>query len=365
MTNCSAVPHALDSDTARWRAMECDARKRLARRGDDIEGLVLLAISLQVRGQSAEAAQVYVTLTALAPNEHVHWSNYAIALRECGRIDDAVRAHETALDLAPFDAGHWIDYALLLLHNSEYARAHDAAMRARALDLVTPQIAIRAAQVCAACREYDEAERILKPWRTWLPLDDDLQCELAELLLATGDGDAAILLLTEILRRSPCSIAARVRTASTYERLNRVGDAENVLAAIAALPRVLHDGGGTELAHVLSRVAMRNGDIDAARAILTNAGPRNDRDAAHYFALAEVQARCGNADDAMAILQTAHAVQVRELAALVPQRFVPGASPLPLAERRVSAHDHARWPVLAAPDARHSPVFVVGFPRSG
>ena len=31
----------------------------------------------------------------------------------------------------------------------------------------------------------------------------------------------------------------------------------------------------------------------------------------------------------------------------------------------VSAEDYRNWPEFAAPDARNSPVFVVGFPRSG
>jgi hypothetical protein len=50
---------------------------------------------------------------------------------------------------------------------------------------------------------------------------------------------------------------------------------------------------------------------------------------------------------------------------VIPRRFEPGASPLPVAERRVSAAEVAQWPTLQAPDAQRSPVFIVGFPRSG
>jgi len=42
-----------------------------------------------------------------------------------------------------------------------------------------------------------------------------------------------------------------------------------------------------------------------------------------------------------------------------------GAPPAPIAVPNVTAADYAAWPSFAAPDARNSPIFIVGFPRSG
>src|SRR5690606_12637350 len=60
-----------------------------------------------------------------------------------------------------------------------------------------------------------------------------------------------------------------------------------------------------------------------------------------------------------------HATQ-RELAReVVPELLAEDSRPLPMADCVVEAADHVRWSDLRAPGPRESPVFVVGFPRSG
>ena len=348
-----------------WAEVEQRARTQLAGFPQREDLLTMLAISLQMQGKTAEAVDIYTQLTGLAPRESVHWGNYAMALRELDRMNEAVQAYTTALGLAPDDAEQWINYGLLLLQQSDYAAAREAVLKAYAIDPKSPRICIHAARACSACREYEEAEKILKPWRQWLPLEDDLQQELAELLLSSRDGNAALALLEDLVRRMPGSLSAMVRLASAYERLNRMQEAEAALVAIAALPAETRTAASLELAHVLARIAQRNGDLDDASAILESAGPRGERDFAHYFNLAEVYARQGDTDRVMQTLETAHAVQVQDLKSFIPKRFEPGAHPLPLAERRVTKDEVAHWPKLPAPNARQSPVFIVGFPRSG
>jgi tetratricopeptide (TPR) repeat protein len=348
-----------------WAEVERLARAQLTAFPQREDLLTMLAISLQMQNRTAEAVDVYAQLTRLAPGESAHWGNYATALRELGMLREATEAYATALELAPDDAGQWINYGLLLLQQNDFAAAREAALKAYALDPNSPRTCIHAARACSACREYDEADEILKPWRQWLPLEDDLQQELAELLLASRDGKAALFLLEDVVRRTPGNLPAMVRLASAYERLNQLPQAEAMLATIAALPVEARTEAGMELAHVLAKMAQRNGDLAHASAILESAGPRSERDFAHYFSLAEVYAKQGETDRVMQTLHTAHAVQVADLKSVIPKRFEPGAHPLPVAERSVTAHEFSQWPKLESPDALHSPVFIVGFPRSG
>jgi hypothetical protein len=120
-----------------------------------------------------------------------------------------------------------------------------------------------------------------------------------------------------------------------------------------------------EIQRQQAQLAFRKGAPSEARARLEMAGPRDGMDSAHYFALAGI---CDQADDfaeAMNALQEAHSRQIAELRTATPHRFAPGALVLPRAESRVSATDYHAWPHLLAPDAGQSPVFIVGFPRSG
>jgi hypothetical protein len=112
-------------------------------------------------------------------------------------------------------------------------------------------------------------------------------------------------------------------------------------------------------------LALRSGDVVAARSLLESGGPRHANDYTHYFDLAKIHDKLGETELAMQTLQCAHAIQVEELKHASPEHFEAGALALPAAIPRTSAEDHARWPQLIAPDARNSPVFIVGFPRSG
>ncbi len=48
-----------------------------------------------------------------------------------------------------------------------------------------------------------------------------------------------------------------------------------------------------------------------------------------------------------------------------PERVAEGAAVLPAAVGRISAADYKAWPTLTAPTGPQSPIFIVGFPRSG
>jgi hypothetical protein len=67
----------------------------------------------------------------------------------------------------------------------------------------------------------------------------------------------------------------------------------------------------------------------------------------------------------MKVLRTAHALKVDEIRQIAPEQFEPGAPALPTAVPDVSAAEYRTWPPFQAPDARNSPIFIVGFPRSG
>jgi tetratricopeptide (TPR) repeat protein len=359
-----AIVAALQSNDAERAERLC--RQRLQHEPDAADALVLLALSLWRLGQRDASLEIYARLTRLYPDEQLHWRNYATALRNAGNLAAAEEASTTAVRLAPDDAELLELHGLLQVDLGKRLEARDTLLRAFGKAPGSPSIRIHAALACAACRDL-RADNLLRPWREWLPLDDYLQSQLAEAHLRQGDVDVAVELLEDLMSRLPEDRAVRLRLASLSERVNRLDAAEALLDSVVASG----DGSGTdsrevcEIAHQRAQLAERRRDYTGALAWLEAAGPRSDHDCAHWFELARLHDKRADPASAMAALGKAHALQVGEIKAVHPHWFEPGAQPLLIQNERVPADDYAQWPVLQSPDASQSPVFVVGFPRSG
>jgi Flp pilus assembly protein TadD len=254
----------------------------------------------------------------------------------------------------------------MLLRKREYLAAREALLDAveRAPD--EPVIRIHAATACCRSQDFDRAERLLKPWKAWMPLNDpELQLELANNLLLLSDGLAAEFLLEDVVRIAPSNVEARIRLAGVYERMNKLDAVEAVLDGIVADGLANTDEARISVEQLRGGLAARRGDLAGAKARMEAAGARHPEDASHYFELAKVYDKLGETDRAMQALATAHAIKVEDLRRVAPERVADDEPEGPLALPDVSAEQYAQWPRFSAPDARHSPVFVVGFPRSG
>lgn len=139
-----------------------------------------------------------------------------------------------------------------------------------------------------------------------------------------------------------------------------------MLDAAASIAVSARDVGlDNEMGHLRATLALRAGDAATARASLARLGPRHANDYTHYFELAKACDKLGETAAAMQALHAAHAIQAEELKYAAPEHFEPGAAALPAVVPRIGADAFARWPKLIAPETRDSPVFIVGFPRSG
>lgn len=343
--------------------------ERLSRAGldeqpDDGNLQLLLAISLHLQKKLDAALPLYAQLTRRYPQSGVHWSNYATALRESGDLDAAAQAYATALQWDPKNAQTLLNLGLLQMQQQAYPEARETLLDAHLLDPESIPIRIRAASACSACRDM-QIDKLLQPWRTWTGLDDELQLELAHLLMAQGDPKGAEALLREILQRTPAYLPAQLQLAVTYERMNRLDAADQLLRQIMAEQLILDEPARKEIAHQQARLAQRRGDWAGSRALLERTGPGTGGDYVHYFALAESCDKLGDTAAAMQALASAHARQVEEMRRVAPSHFLPDAPLLPAAVTRLSVEEFRAWPRLRAPEASQSPVFIVGFPRSG
>jgi len=342
-------------------------RAQLLERPHDENSLLLLAMALQFQQRHTEAKAVYLQLTELFPDSGTHWCNYATASVTTGLLKEAEDAYSTAIRLDPLNIMPKIHLGLMLVQRQDFFGAREMLLDAFELDRDLPLARIHAARACCLCQDFQGAEDLLGPWRNWLPLNDGpLQLELAKLLLLVCSAADAAAALENLVSYAPAYLEARLQLAYIYERLNQLRDAEAMVQSVANSGAAAHtEAIESEVDHVFATLALRKGDAAAARALLERSGPRQANDYAHYFELGRVYDKLREADLAMQSLQIAHALQVQELRIASPDHFQPGALAMPAEIQRVTEGDYARWPRLIAPDTHDSPIFIVGFPRSG
>lgn len=328
--------------------------------------LVLLAVSLQMQQRGGEARSIYAQLTHLYPNSSVHWGNYGTALFEAGSPGMAEEAFRKATQLDPGNAFPKLHWGMLKIQVHDYIAARHLLLDAFEIDPSSPLIRVHAAKACCLCQDFQNGANLLKPWRQWLPLHDDaLQLELAQVLTLQYEVPSAGELLEDLIGRQPTNIEARLLLATIYERSNRLADADAMaIATLAHIPPSNPDL-RNEAEHLLATLAIRRKDFDAAKGLLERAGPQDEYDYAHYFELAGVLDKLGETDGVMGALREAHVRAARDFRIASPELFDDGAPAMPGRELPISVEQYEHWPELIAPEAHDSPIFVVGFPRSG
>lgn len=336
----------------------------LQSRPDDSDVLLLLALSLQEQGRQAEEVEIHARLTRLNPGSSLHWNNYINALSASGELEVAEQACREALSSSPDDANLLDRLGVIQLRRGDPSGARDTLLRAFGKAPASPEIRIHAARACVECRDY-RSDDLVRAWRDWLPLEDSLQFELADLKIQSGDAPTALELLEDLVQSAPQDLPVRLLLANVYERVNRLADAEALLDAIVAGGEKIDAGARCEIEHQRAQLAYRANDFARSREILESTAPRNALDYVHYRLLAMVCDKLGDTAAAMQALGSVHQRQIEELRVVAPHRVAEGAPVLPAAVGRVTLEDYRAWPHLTGPDAKQSPIFIVGLPRSG
>ena len=117
-----------------------------------------------------------------------------------------------------------------------------------------------------------------------------------------------------------------------------------------------------------AQLLQREGKHSEAEALFTRALPGKDefhRRHLRLFPIARSLDALGRYDDAWRVLVEAHASQVESIQRQSPQWALRAMPDMSVTARGCDAADVAAWDHAGAPSAADSPVFVVGFPRSG
>jgi tetratricopeptide (TPR) repeat protein len=337
----------------------------------------LLGMALQQAGRCAEAADVFARLARERPTVSAYWNNLGVARRQAGDPGKAEQALLKAKALAPGDAEVHYNLGLLYIQQRRWSAAREVLLDAVRLAPGFVEARLQAAHACHVCGDIEGEEAMLEGAGDWPPQPAGEALVLASILSTLGQLETALDVLARArLPDAPAAASMRLRIAAqrvaVYERNNLLDRARDELRQLplAELDALPADADQARIdgwrAHAL--MAMREGrNADAAalyQRVLDLAGDDESR-ATAAFGLAVARDRQSLYRDAWKALESAHAAQLDIARQAAPELSKPGSQPLPMVARSVDAQAHARWKPLTAPDARRSPVFVIGFPRSG
>jgi len=356
-------------EQGRFRDSERMARAALKRRSPDPQVENVLGLSLLSQQRGLEAAQVFGALAERQPGEAVYWNNYGTALRGSGRLDEAERAYSRALQLQPKNPDFLASMAFLQMEWKRIVRAKGLLLESLRLRPGDPEVRIHAARMCLECGEEESASDLLHNWKSWVAnADPTVQVELAELLIRLGDTAEGEALLRLHLANPHSGDMARARLVLLLERFNRLDEARAALAQLPQPSSVKEDALRGEIIEANAVMAARGPDVARARRMLESLleMPGAERwQITTWFLLGKLCDKLGDTAAAMEYLRLGHQSQLKIAAQLVPELMEPSANPLNITEFYVSPEQFRRWKPIDAPALQDSPIFVLGFPRSG
>lgn len=363
----NVLQQALDAaNTGRFEEARRLAEEILACEPADRRATAILAAAQNGLGRPAEAAALFRRLCESEPKVARHWANLGTALRAAGDFDAAFSAYERALGLGFVAPDFLLNVALLHLDRLEFGRARDLLRRAAEQAPQHPEIRYFEAVCSFQETRHDDAQRALRGWRELRDASPDTLAGIAALLTQLGETSEAEAVLGETLRLDPGHATARLRLAQLLERTNRVEEAQAQVAALqgARLP----GDAEADLLSTQARLAERRGDLSGARrhyeALLARSPAPHDQYHVLY-PLARVLDLAGEHEASMSTLAKAHASQMLFLTRSAPRFVAPDYPVFNITRFSAAPEDIALWDHSGAPGPGSSPVFVVGFPRSG
>ncbi|MBL8298188.1 MAG: sulfotransferase [Rhodanobacteraceae bacterium] len=341
-------------------------RQFLATAPDNEGGLLLLALGLDAQERGEESLRVFERIATLFPRCAEHWTNLGNIQRRLGHDDQACSSYRRSLQLDPDQVDALQNLGLIQYERGLFIGARRDLLAALNLRPHDAALRLQTASALHETGDTDGARELLHDWQHWAAAEAEVLVDIAALYNEMGD----LAIAEDALRRAetlrPGNIRAAMRRVTLLERSNRIDEARVALSQVSA-ETARQAGLLDDFLIATATLAARGDDIDEAcrlhEALLSNRALAARRPTL-FHAIARLNDQRGRPDEAMRWIQQGHEVQIAQLRIAAPEKLS-AASNLTLAQRRITQQQYAQWPAIQGPEAAQSPVFVVGFPRSG
>ncbi|MGD0502467.1 MAG: sulfotransferase [Steroidobacteraceae bacterium] len=327
--------------------------------------LTVLGMVLQAQGRHDDAIRVFNSLTLKQPSSARHWENLGIAYRGARRYDAALSAFARVLALGPGSAVMLYNLGLVHAELLDLPSAHEVLSQARVLAPRDAWTCIAFARCSYDLGDFESARHALEGWQELESLTPEALAEIAYLLTLMGQVSAAQPAIESLASQAPLGRAALTQ-ANVLERLNRLPEARSALQRARFGSGV--SGSDPDLLLAGAVLAQRESNHAEARDLLTQALKDHQTFSLRHnllFPLAASLDALGDYEGAFAAMGEAHRSQVEYLAAALGRSPDAESPTMQLTQRGVEPDEAKDWIDEWAPAKEQSPVFVVGFPRSG
>ncbi len=326
--------------------------------------LELLGTVLFNQGRHEDAVRVFNALTLMQPTVAAHWQNLGTVLRPTKRYTQALAAFERALQLGAPSAGLLYNLGVLQMDRCEYNAAYLALRDAAALP--PPQAMIRwaFAQCCYDMTRLEEALAALENWQQFEGLTPEISVLIILLLVMMGAVHEAEPALQHLLADPPQTGRSALRVACIQERLHRLEEARATMHCLERDEALAADPERLLMAAVL---AERAGQREEAHRQLSLA-LEGQREFVHQhkflYPLARICDALGHYDEAYGAAELAHRSHMALLERLTGKASVEESQMWSLTAHGCDPDDVASW-ARTGSARQDTPIFIVGFPRSG
>ncbi|MDP9088179.1 MAG: tetratricopeptide repeat protein, partial [Pseudomonadota bacterium] len=345
---------------------ESSARAALSIDPANLKALAALGIALHVQAKHRESEHAYLRMAALEPSDPMHWMNVGTARRCDDRIDDALYAFAKAAALGAATADFFYNVALAHMGRDDYEAARVLLEKALRLDPNDAEIRYRYAFCCYETLRSEEALATLDGWEGMPSAAPEIAASAGHLMMKLGDIARAEPAVRSAAAQRGGDPQAKLTLIQLLERTNRTGEARTLLDEFKADPAAAHLS--TDIKAMEAQLAQRESKHEIAIALLKELVAEQQKMHLRHFQLyplAKSLDALGRFDEAFGVLTQAHASQVAYLSLTSPLMASQGAPPLSITDHPCDPQDIVRWDHDAAPAASASPIFIVGFPRSG
>jgi tetratricopeptide (TPR) repeat protein len=330
------------------------------------KALSALGFALHAQAKYRESEQAYLKMTDVEPAEPMHWMNVGTARRCDDRIDEALYAFAKAAALGADTADFYYNVALAHIGRDDYQAAHSLLEKALKLNPNDAEIRYRYAFCCYETLRTDEALAALDGWEGLPATAPELSANAGHLMMKLGEIDRAEPTVRAAAQQGDADPQARLTLIQLLERTNRTTEARGLLDRLHADPAAALLG--NEIKVTEAQLAQRESKHDVAIALFKDiVAACKEAHLRHFqlYPLARSLDALGRYDEAFAVLTEAHASQFAQIKLSAPLAVLHGLPSLSIADHPCDPQDVERWNDLNAPAAEASPIFIVGFPRSG
>jgi tetratricopeptide (TPR) repeat protein len=327
--------------------------------------LEVLGRIMHARGRHEDAVRIFNALTVMQPAIAQHWQNLGAALRPTRRYEQALSAFTRALQLAPPSGGLLYNLGMLQMDRCDYDAAYLALRDAVKLSPLDATVRWGFAQCCYDLVKLEEAVAALTDWQRFEGFTAEMTVRIALLLVMLGQSRQALPVIRRLMANPPQCGRAALILVSLLERSHRMDEARAIMARFESNDRGFDTD--PEKLKLSALLAERAGQHEDAHRYLT-AALENQKELAHrhhlLFPLAKTLDTLGRYEEAFGVAEEAHRSQMAFFAVAMGKSPEAKSQMVSRTEIGCDPDDIATWD-STVPAAAHSPIFIVGFPRSG